>query len=589
MNKNTTNNHDRRQNILKNILQILQPEKKFYGLAIVYGVAISLFSLATPISVQMLINTVANTAMTAPLVLLSLTLFVLLMTAGLLNALRIHLMEIFSRRFYSRVVAEIALRALFARDPFFDDDRRTALFNRYFDIIIVQKTLPTLLIGGFTLVLQAGVGFALVSTYHPILLVFNLVLIALLVAVWLFWGRRAEVAAIDLSHQKHEMAAWLQSLAGSNGFFKTRQHINYALDQTEAATERYINEHRSYFREHFSQAISFLFLYAAASAVLLGLGGWLVIQGQLSLGQLVAAELVLSAVFFGISQLSYYLVYYYDMCAAIDELSLILDVEIEDSRGETQSITSDSSLAFVNVRGKARGIPARLDFMVGSGTAVMAAVASHGVQRLVVELLKRRITPDVGYVALGNVDISEFAPSLLHEEVVLLDRPTVIEMTIREYLLLSGEDVSPVRLQEVLMLVGLDTVITQLEDGLDTSLASSGWPLSFTETMSLKLAGAILARPKLIVLNQLYDLVAEENISRAIRHLKADECCTVLYFTRRQRNVGFDTFLYLDHEEQLTFRDFEDFLIASHGPEVAQTERTSRPQTKAMLAASEST
>ena len=497
-------------------------------------------------------------------------------------------MEIFSRRFYARVVAEIALRALFARDPFFDDDRRTALFNRYFDIIIVQKTLPALLIGGFTLVLQAGVGFALVSSYHPILLLFNLVLVALLVAVWLLWGKKAVLTAIDLSHQKHQMAAWLQSLASSNGFFKTRQHINYAFDQTEAATERYINEHRSHFRQHFSQAISFLFLYAAASAALLGLGGWLVIQGQLSLGQLVAAELVLSAVFFNISQLSYYLVYYYDMCAAVDELSLILDVELEDSSGETRSIASDSSLAFVNVRGKARNIPVRLDFAISSGAAVMAAVANHGVQRLVFELLKRRVKPEVGYVALGNVDISELAPSLLHEEIILLDRPTVIEMTIRQYLLLSGEDVSPGRVQEVLRLVGLDIVITQLEDGLDTSLASSGWPLSLTETMLLKLAGAILARPKVLVLNQLYDLVAEENLSCAIRHLKADESCTVLYFTRRQRNLGFDTFLFFGDEEEQLFTDFDEFLAATHDPHVARTERTSGLLAKTGLAVSES-
>ena len=48
--------------------EILRPETSFYWLAVVYGVGISLLSLATPISVQMLINTVANTAMPAPLV-----------------------------------------------------------------------------------------------------------------------------------------------------------------------------------------------------------------------------------------------------------------------------------------------------------------------------------------------------------------------------------------------------------------------------------------------------------------------------------------------------------------------------------------
>ena len=63
----------------RRFFEILKPEGNFYWLAIVYGIGISLLTLATPISVQMLINTVANTALTVPLVILSLTLFGLLL------------------------------------------------------------------------------------------------------------------------------------------------------------------------------------------------------------------------------------------------------------------------------------------------------------------------------------------------------------------------------------------------------------------------------------------------------------------------------------------------------------------------------
>ncbi|MDY7097150.1 MAG: ABC transporter ATP-binding protein, partial [Pseudomonadota bacterium] len=76
----------------RTFFEILRPEGNFYWLALVYGVGISLLSLATPISVQMLINTVANTALTTPLIVLTATLFGLLMLFALLYALRIHLM-----------------------------------------------------------------------------------------------------------------------------------------------------------------------------------------------------------------------------------------------------------------------------------------------------------------------------------------------------------------------------------------------------------------------------------------------------------------------------------------------------------------
>ncbi len=106
---------------------ILKPEANFYWLAVVYGIGISLLSLATPISVQMLINTIANTALTAPLVMLALTLFGLMVLSVLLYALRVHLMELFARRFYARMVAEISLISVYAQNPFFCCRSRSAL------------------------------------------------------------------------------------------------------------------------------------------------------------------------------------------------------------------------------------------------------------------------------------------------------------------------------------------------------------------------------------------------------------------------------------------------------------------------------
>jgi ABC-type bacteriocin/lantibiotic exporter with double-glycine peptidase domain len=62
----------------------------------------------------MLINTVANMGLTTPLVVLSLSLFFLLLLAGGLNALRIYILDVFGRRFYARMVSEISLRTIYA-------------------------------------------------------------------------------------------------------------------------------------------------------------------------------------------------------------------------------------------------------------------------------------------------------------------------------------------------------------------------------------------------------------------------------------------------------------------------------------------
>jgi putative ABC transport system ATP-binding protein len=544
--------------IFSYFISILGPERNYYLVALVYGVGISVLSLALPISVQMLVNTVAHTGLTTPLVVLTITLFVLLFAAGLLNALRIHLMDLFQRRFYARMVAEISLRSIYAINPFFQDYNKGTLFNRYFDILIVQKTVPNLLLGGFAIVLQAAVGFVLVSMYHPLFLVFNLVIILLIWVIWLVWGGRAIKSAVEVSHKKHAAAAWIEGLGASNGFFKSERHIAEALQRTDAVTSEYIDRHRKHFRHHFAQTLCFIFLYASASAILLGIGGWLVIRGELSLGQLVAAELVMSAVFFGLSQLGTYLAYFYELCAALDELALFYRVEQEDlSTAGEQFEGEDASMDFVNARGDARGQVTTLNFSIASGARVLGIAETHGVQRELTNFLKRHIRPNAGYVALGGQDIMSIRAHELRQQIIVLDRPNAIEMTVREYLQLSGEGASSARILSVLRIVGLDTAIAQLDDGLDTRVAATGWPLTITETMQLKLAAAIIARPRVLVLGQLFDTMSDANLTRAFDMIQEESVTTILYFCTRPRALGFDQYLYLGYQNQRMFDNFQ--------------------------------
>jgi putative ABC transport system ATP-binding protein len=542
--------------------EILKPETSFYWLAVVYGVGISLLSLATPISVQMLINTVANTAMPAPLVMLSITLFVLLLFSSLLYALRIHLMELFAMRFYARMVSEISLIAIYAQNPFFTDTTRGALFNRYFDVQIVMSRMPNLILDGFSILLSIAVGFVLVSLYHPLFLIFTLVMIALIWVVWLVWGSRAIRAAIDVSHAKHGTAMWLEQIGESNGFFKSQQRIDYAIAETDRATHAYLDARRRYFRQWFSQTLAFVFMYASASAVLLGLGGWLVIKSELTLGQLVAAELVLSAAFFGVAQLGTYLQYFYELCAAGEEVAQFFDVEQETPTGDDPILGSDHTLVFRKVRGKARHEQAELDFTIPSGAIVMASASQHGLQRLFTNMLKLYQLPTSGYVTLGGTDLKDIEAHHLRMTIYVLDRPTFVPMTIRQYLSLSCATGESWRMLDALEAVGLTDAIAGLDKGLDTAVAATGYPLSTVEMLKLKLASAILARPRILVLTRLFDLIEAEDLARALAALRAQAFTTVVYFSARDAALGCSHFLHMEAGQQLWFDDFAAFAQA---------------------------
>lgn len=558
--------------------EILKPEANFYWIAIVYGVGISLLALATPISVQLLISTIANTAMPAPLVMLSLTLFGLLLLSSLLYALRIHLMELFARRFYARLVSEISLIAIYAQNPFFTDNTRSALFNRYFDVMVVMSRMPILILDGYSILLSIGVGFVLVSLYHPLFLIFTLVLVGLIALVWFIWGPRAVRAAIDVSHAKHGTAAWLEQIGESNGFFKSQRRVDYAIEQTDRYTHGYLDARKRYFRLHFSQTLSFLFLYAAASAVLLGLGGWLVINFELTLGQLVAAELVLSAAFFGVAMLGSYLTYFYDLCAAVEEISQFFDVEQEDPRGDDPIIGEDHTLTFKDAGGRARFENARFNFSIPTGAIVMAATSQHGLQRMFTNILKLYEIPASGYTTLGGADIKEIETHHLRRSVYVLDRPSFVPMTVRDYLGLACDKGDSWRIIEALETVGLAGTIASFEKGLDTKIAATGYPLSTAELLALKLASALLAKPRILVLTRLFDLVDAEDLRRTFAALKASSNTTVIYFSERDCELGCDSYLHIQATEQTFYDDFAAFRRAS------RTQRASGPDASQLIA-----
>ncbi|HEX8383242.1 MAG TPA: ABC transporter ATP-binding protein [Sphingomonas sp.] len=533
--------------------EIVGPDAGYVRLGIVYTVAISLLSLATPISVQLLINSVASTALPAPLWTLAGMLFALLLMVVALSAFRVHLMAVFERRVFARVVAEITIRAVHAQNPFFADAGRGDLFNRYFDLGVVQKAVPSLVIGAFTIVLQGAVGLAVTSFYHPFFLAFNAVLLTALLAVWLVWRRGAITSAVALSHAKHDTARWLESVGGSNGFYKSGRHLGFAMDRSERMTAAYVGAHRRYFRYSFAQTLSFLFIYALASAALLALGGTLILRGELSIGQLVAAELILSGVFYGVSQLGWYLDTFYDLVASSEELSLLFAIP-QESGATGREAPSDGAVRLRDVAVE----DARFDFALRAGERLVTAV-EPGADRLLAQILKRHATPTRGLVSVGGIDLGALHPYLLRSEVMVLDRPSIVEVTLREYLSLAAPDASAGAVLDALELVGLGERVATLPHGLDTPLAASGWPLSIGEVMELKLAAALLSRPRVLLLSPLFDLMAIDRLGRALEMLKGSGT-TVLLCTGRPEAIALDGWFWLGRDRQQRFGSLGDLV-----------------------------
>lgn len=524
--------------------RLFRPERSFIRVVLIYGLAISLMTLSVPVAVQTLINTVANIASPSAIVSLSVLLFITLLLSGFLSALRTYVMEQYERLVYARLNAEVSAKILFAKQEFFEGKRNIHMTQRYFDIMTLQKNVPKLLVDGFALVLQMFVGFVLVSSYHETFLIFNLTLLFAIYVIWFFWGRNAMRSAVMLSHAKYQSAQWLTDIAMAHDFFKSSHHIDFAQERTDQLIRAYIDNHKLHFRYTFSQVISFLLLYALSSAALLGIGGMLVLKNQLSIGQLVAAELVLSAIFFGLSKFTNYLKLYYQLVGAADELGLILEIPQELAL-EQSKIPETAELVVHQVKVFQNGSAREINLQLAAGEKIKVYTQTPWVQRQFMRLLKYHQTPSTGYIRLGNADLSDYDVQELRQAICIVDRSLIVECNLEEYLRLSAPDASIADMHDALAAVGLAQRIDKLEKGIHTTLSAQGSPLLPNEFLLLKVAAAILAQPKVLILTQHVDAMPMNDIQTLLQALTLHPF-TLLYFTNHPEQIPLSKCVMLD-------------------------------------------
>jgi putative ABC transport system ATP-binding protein len=536
-------------NLRQTLFALLKPERSFFAVVIAYSVVIGLLTLAVPIAVQTLINTIANIASTRAVITLAIVLFSTLLLSGCFAALRMRVMEYYERRIYARLVADLSLRTILAPHSYFEGSQNTSITHRYFDIMTLQKNVPSLMVDGIALILQMIVGFTLVSFYHPFLLAFNLCVILIMYAIWRLWSTQAKVTAVRLSESKYSTAKWLSNLASANDFLKSSSQFDYAGKKTERYVSEYVDNHSRHFSFTFKQVVMFLVLYALASSALLGLGGWLVIIGQLSIGQLVAAELIMAAVFLGLSNFSHYLKLYYELYGTADKIGGAINIPQEALEQTSKPAPAGGALDFNKVIIKRKSESCLIDKQIAQGDKYFVSTQTNWTQRSIVNLLKRYEVPSSGWINLDNSDLSDYDTYDLRQAVFVLDRSLIIECTLEEYIHMCVPNVSTSEINDIIERVGLTDVISTLPLKLKTPISSVGTPLQPLEFILLKLVVVMLSKPKVLVINQHFDAIPTIRRERILGVIEKTDL-TVLYFSNAPTPAFFNGIIELESKKE---------------------------------------
>lgn len=505
----------------------VSPERRFFRLLkaerqdiitlLIFSVFSGLLYLAAPLAVDSVVSNLAFGGQSQPyvqaIVILAIALFGALGLQAVVSGFQYYISDIIQRRIFVRTAADLAYRLPRVKAEALDDVHAPELVNRFLDVVTAQKSTSLLLLDGINLVFGSLIGMLLLALYHPLMLMFVVILLALIALTMWLLGKGAVKTSIAESRVKYDVVNWFEVIAAFPFAFKGPGGYQMAGERANQLATEYLQRRSAHFRIVMRQIVALLVLSVLAAAVLLILGGWLVISQQITLGQLVASELIMGSIVTAMAKMGKKLEAWYDAMAAMDKLGHIFDLEIEREDGE-QPVSREGGaevrgcdLAF----GYHGPLFAKKTFTIPSGSRA-AIIGPHGSgASSLLDILFGLRQPTEGHVSIDGLDLRSWYLEALRESVMLLRRDEIVDGSVIENLRLGRVDVGLDEIRSALERVGLLDVLLHRPEGLNLRLKVGGAPLSGNQRTRLLLARALVQRPRLLLIDELFDSLDDES------------------------------------------------------------------------------
>jgi ABC-type bacteriocin/lantibiotic exporter with double-glycine peptidase domain len=484
-----------------------------------YAFVAGLLALGVPLASQALVNNIAQGLFWQPLLVLTLAVFAGLFLSGTLKTLQFSLAEAVQQRLFARL--GLRLTELLPRFEYgeFVNHHGPQELNKFFEIVNVQKSWNKLLVAVPASLVEAILSLAFLGLYGPNVLTLCLLALAGATLVLTLLGYKGVRTSLQASHAKYELAGWLEQIGRGHAEMKLSSLGPYLLAQSDHHVSEYLKHRQAHYRILMRQLFSFYGFQAAVSAGVLGLGGWLVIQREISLGQLVAMELVVLNLLKAGEKLVNSIPNFYSLLTGLEKLHHLLGLPLDPSGGEQlPASTRGLELSFRDVSAGHNPdelLLANVNLHIEPNERV-TVIGAESCGRSTLGLLALGLLPPrKGLVELDGVAVQTLARSA--DVGWLSERQELLNTTVEENIRL-GRDLSRHDLRWAVETSGLHEHLPRLPNGLNTEVLCGGHNLSSSQRQRILLARTLVARPRLLVIDALPGWDFDHRVN-TVRHL----------------------------------------------------------------------
>ncbi len=494
----------------RRLIGLLQLEKRDILQIFYYAIFAGIVALSLPLGIQAIINLIQGAQISTSWVILVIIVTLGVAFSGALQLMQLRIIETIQQRVFTRSSFELAYRFPKIKMAELRNFYPPELANRFFDTLTIQKSLSKILIDVPTAVLQILFALILLSFYHPFFIIFGILLLALIFVVFKFTAQKGLETSLKESKNKYKVAHWIQEIARSVISFKLSGSTSLGINKNDDLVNEYLKARESHFKILMLQFIQMISFKVIVTASLLLIGGALVLNQEMNIGQFVAAEIIILLVIASVEKLILGLESFYDALTSLEKIGQIVDKDLESQEGEkpqfSKSIQIELDHVSYEVDNRDQHILNDISLKINSKSRILINGESGSGKSTLLRLISGVIEATSGHIYVNDMSINSINLNFYRSQLGLsLSDENPFEGTIRENLTFSNPNISDEKIYEVLDIVGLKSFIKAQPDGLNTILYPDGKQMSYSLSKKLVLARAILKNPKVLILEDALD------------------------------------------------------------------------------------
>lgn len=522
-------------NLIQRFWSLLKPDQAEIRNLYLFSILSGVLSLGLPLGIQMIINFIELGQLSVSWIILVVLVVLSIGISGILNIYQLRITENLQQRIFTRSAFEFAGRLPKIRLKELMEKHATDFVNRFFDTLTIQKGLSKLLIEFTAAVLQLLFCLVLLAFYHSFFIFMGLFLLILLGLFIRTTARKGMLTSLEESSYKYKLAHWLQEVSQARFSLKMSGSDHFQLSKTDRFLDGYLNARDKHFKVLVKQ-YGFLILFKVFIALaFLILGGILVINQQMNIGQFVASEIIFLLIIASVEKLILSIEVVYDVLTALEKIGQVTDLPLEQVSGEQLALTDAQGLSIqlehvdFYLSQYPGAILKNVNLEFKSGQSVCFVADSSLTTNVLFCVMAGLYEIQHGCISMNGVPLSNIDKNQIRGVIgTVIAQDCIVVASVSENIRFGRSTISLEQMEDRITSLGIKSFVHALPEKYDTVLHPDANVIPKEVLHKLLLSRCMIEHPKMMLLEDPTSGLSTKDKKVVLDQIFSQNNCTIM-------------------------------------------------------------